>query len=458
MKNGAVRMQSDGLAARALVVLAAGALAGVVHGDGLPSGRFNIGVYCTATNTTAEHVRAMKDCGVDFVAQMSMRSPANTRDQRPLFVKEGIREVVYRRFCDGLERAEPEKMLKDAEAYGASIRRDYDNGKIPGFAAIEFADEPSARIFGKMARAIDVVKKASGGLPLFVNLYPNYASVSENSDNAAKGQLGVPSYQEYINAYCREVPLDHICWDFYLCGLNPEMYLSKYYDNFRIVADASRKTGRKLYFIGQVNSSSPNYWVSERQLRFQAFTTLAFGGESIIWACWSGGWLGWTNEVYDREGKVTQQYEKLKKVNHELIAIAPLYMRFRNVATHFVGFPEGCYDLANIPVKSETALDDGFVRGLSAEDGDRLVVGVMAPRESVDDGKRAYVVLAADYTNDRNPKSRVIKFATPERFSVKVLDGNGPIEVKTGEGGVRRFTIGSCDGALVVISEVNEDF
>ena len=441
------------LAWAVVATVAAGAMTLHAVADGLPSGRFNIGVYCTATNTTAEHIRAMKECGIDFVAQMSMRATNRTAEQRPLLAREGIGEVVYRRFVDGLGRGVPvDEMLKRAEVYGKSIRSDYGEGKIPGFVAIEFGDEPSARVFKEIAQAIAEVKKSSRGLPLFLNLYPNYASVTENSADQTKGQLGVPSYQEYIDAYCREVPLDHICWDFYLCGLNPKYYLSKYYDNFRIVADACRRTGRKLYFIGQVNSRSPKYWVSERQLRFQAFTTLAFGGESIMWACWSGGW--WANQVVDKQGKLTQQYEKLKKVNHELIAIATVYMRFRNVSTSFVGFPDGCDDLAGLPVKSEQSLDDGFVRGLCAEDGDRLVVGTMAPRTPADDGSRAYVVLAADYTADKNPKSRRVKFALQGGYSVKAMDGNGPVKIERGEDGLLSFPIESCGGVFLVCRPV----
>ena len=73
----------------------------------------------------------------------------------------------------------------------------------------------------------------------------------------------------------------------------------------------------------------------------------AFGAEAITWACSGKGWF--TNNVLTAKGEKTEQYEKLKKVNGELHSIGPRYMRYRNAATHFVGFkPEN--GLENIGV------------------------------------------------------------------------------------------------------------
>ena len=113
---------------------------------------------------------------------------------------------------------------------------------------------------------------------------------------------------------------------------------------------------RPLRFVGQVNSYRKGFRISENMLRFQGFATMAFGGESIAWACWTKGW--WTNQVIDMNGERTQQYDKLKKVNHELRTVAAEYMRFRNVSTHFVGFPADCPDLQRVDDRPMAALDD----------------------------------------------------------------------------------------------------
>ncbi|MBQ7915173.1 MAG: hypothetical protein IJ315_00110, partial [Firmicutes bacterium] len=71
-----------------------------------------------------------------------------------------------------------------------------------------------------------------------------------------------------------------------------------------------------MWIVLQVNSKHKEEWISENNLRFQAYTAMAFGAENIIWACYTAGW--WHNQVLDEKGEKTQQYEKLKKVNGEI--------------------------------------------------------------------------------------------------------------------------------------------
>jgi hypothetical protein len=204
------------------------------------------------------------------------------------------------------------------------------------------SDEPSAKDMEYIGEISKWIKEKSPRTPPYVNLYPSYASVSQNTSEERINQLGTKTYKEYIQKYCKVVPVDFISYDFYV--YTPEekrkaKLLFQMYDNFNIVSKACRENNRSFWYILQANShlneNKPFEVTSLNRLRFQANTAMAFGAESICWACWTG-W--WTNNVLTLDGKKTAQYEKLKTVNKELRNIAPLYMRYKNIATHYVGF------------------------------------------------------------------------------------------------------------------------
>lgn len=230
----------------------------------------------------------------------------------------------------------------------------------------------------------------------------------QNSSVQTVNQLGTATYAEHIDDYVRNVPLDYLSYDFYIYsarGDGRENFLRKFYDNFRITADACRASKKSLWFIPQVNSSYPELWPSENMLRFQAFTAMAFGAEVINWACWTKGW--WTNNVLTLEGKRTEQYAKLKKVNGELHFLGPSYMRYRSTATHFTGFAPG-KRLDTVGVKVVDAVDAGVFRGIHADDGSALVVGEMTPRKGC--GRGAVLIVGSDDPYDEANRSYRVSF------------------------------------------------
>ena len=402
--------------------------------------RFSIGTYCLPKGMTEDQVADLKACGIDTVFFAK-----DSAAVQPILAKYGIREVM--RSVDYIRKPH---LVKNLETDGRRLRTEIAAGHHPAFGGLDVYDEPNAAILPRIGDVATRLQTATGGLPMYVNLYPEYVFGASMSVSEEKRRIfGANSYDEYIDLYCRNVPLDHISYDFYLYSLSPSA-LPKFYDNFRIVADACRRTGRSLRFVGQVNSANPKVWISENMLRYQAFAAMAFGAEAVSWGCWSAGW--YTNQVLDAQGRKTQQYDKLKKVNGEILTIASEYMRFRNVATSFVGFPKGCNDLKGIPDEPVAWFDDDFVRGLSAEDGDRLVVGAMLPR-SGNAAERAYFVLAADDPCDKAPRERTVRFKLPDGLSAKVVGGSGIVAPTKAADGTLRFPLVSSAGALVVVSK-----
>ncbi len=403
--------------------------------------RLNIGVYHLRPYARTEaHVKDLADCGIDFVLCMDCDRP--TLD---LFHKYGVGAVVSDVVPlwwggDG-SRAGTMVSVNTMDKYEAAAASFKDHPAIWG---IDVGDEPSALDFPYYGKAIDYVNRAFPNQFAYLNLYPNYASVSKNSAEETISQLGTTTYEEHIRKYCEYVPSDYLSYDFYCFDHNLRTVgVTRHYDNLRVVADACRNTGRSMWIMLQVNSHDPDLWMSENNLRFQAYSSMAFGAENITWACYTAGW--WHNQVLDAEGNKTEQYDKLKKINAEIRTMADEYMRYRRVSTHFVGF-NGHPDMAAVKQDAIDALSTGIFFDVKADNGAPLVVGEMVNRNH--DGSVALMVCAADDPHEEDPKEYNITFRAPDRC-VRALGGNGYKTVTDLGDGVYALTVKSNEGVLI---------
>ena len=397
--------------------------------------RLNIGAYHLRPYARTEaHVKDVADCGIDFVVCMD-----NDRPALDLFHKYGVGAIVSGIVPgwwggDG-SNAGKLAMTNPMEKYEAACASFVDHPAIWG---IDVGDEPSALDFPYYGKVIDYVNRAFSNQFAYLNLYPNYASVSGNNAQETVNQLGTATYAEHIRRYCECVPSDYLCYDFYLYSIN----VAKHYENLRVVADACRNTGRSMWIVLQVNSHRPEKWMSENNLRFQAYTSMAFGAENIIWACYTAGW--WHNQVLDDQGNQTEQYGKLKRVNAQIRTIADEYMKYRRVSTHFVGY-QGHPDMNCVQQESIASLSTGVFFDVKSDNGAPILVGEMVSRTG--DGSAALMICAADDPYEKEPKEYQVTFRAPNRC-VRALGGEGYRTV-TDLGGVYAVTVRSNEGVLI---------
>ena len=400
----------------------------------MDSSRLNIGTYILQPYARSEaHIKDLADCGIDFVICID-----NDRAALDLFSKYGVGAIVTGVVPgwwggDG-NNAGTLRTSHPLEEYEAAAAAFEDHPAIWG---IDIGDEPSALDFPYYGEVYKKVDELFPNQFPFLNLYPNYASVAQNTDEQTVNQLGTATYQEHIDRYCECVPAYYLSYDFYYKVAGVE----KDYDNLRVVADACRRNGLEMWVTVQVNSFDPEIWICENELRFQAYSALAFGAVNLTWACYTAGW--WNNLVLDAEGNRTQQYDKLKRVNAEIHSLADHYMKYKTEETAFVGFagtsvPEEC------GIETIEALDWGRLSDLTA--GCPLVVGKMVRRGG---GRgRALFVCVADDPYDENPRQHTLRFRAKGR-KVKAYGGDGPIEV-TGTGpGSYEIPVTSNQGLLI---------
>ena len=398
--------------------------------------KMNIGVYHLRPYARTEaHIKDLADCGVDFVICMDYDRPA-----LDLFSKYGVGAIVSG-IVPGWWGGDGDNAgkLRETNPISKYVEAAASFKDHPAIWGIDIGDEPSALDFPYYREVMTKVEELFPNQFAFLNLYPNYASVSQNTADQTRSQLGTPTYAEHIEEYCKYVPADYLSYDFYYKNVG----VTKDYQNLKIVSDACRKTDRGMWVTVQVNSYDPKVWITENELRFQAYSALAFGAENITWACYTAGW--WDNQVVDKEGRKTQQYDKLKKVNAELHLIGKSYMKYSGKATSFV-----CFNKATIEGTGEESVreySDGTFKNLRTTDSCPILVGRMEAKDGSQD--EALFICIADDPFDKAPKTHTLHFKAEGKGDISVLGGNGYLPMKRDAEGWYECTVSSCQGILI---------
>jgi len=385
--------------------------------------QFLIGTYILAPYARTEaHIRDLAACGIDFVAGVNY-----DKTMLDLFLQYRVGALVNGVVPgwwggDGSNAGTRHQSYKP-EQYELAGERFVDHPAVWG---IDVGDEPAAAdlpCFGKIVRKVEQL--FPNQIP-YLNLYPSYGRIATNTPEEVRRQLGSETYAGYIDAYCEAVETDYICYDHYLYTSSPEAAMR----DLETVSEACRRCGRRMWIVLQVNSRNPEQFISENQLRFQAYSAMAYGAETILWACYTAGWFH--NQVLDKQGEKTEQYGKLQTVNLELKRLAPHFMRYRNVKTHSVGMQEISFP--------------GDISGFRERTGARLLVGEMVSRDGF--GGQALMICAAQDPMDASPEIHTVQFHS-QRQTMTLITGSEVRTLRPDGQGIYRFDLPSCHGALL---------
>jgi hypothetical protein len=205
----------------------------------------------------------------------------------------------------------------------------------PALAGYFLMDEPSASAFpllGAVSRHLR--QKDPKRLP-YINLFPNYAN---------EQQLGTETYEEYIARYIKEVQPALMSWDHYALLESGERNI--YFENLEIVRKYCLQA--KLPFVQIVLTvpHGPYRDPDEADLRWQAYTTLAYGAKGILWFTY------WTppfdplwrfrNAIINERGVPSSKYTILKDLHGRIRTLARTQVRLRSMGVyHTPPLPKG---------------------------------------------------------------------------------------------------------------------
>jgi hypothetical protein len=266
-------------------------------------------------------IASLRRCGFNTVAFVRP-------DQIDQVEKAGMRAIVGR----------PGKRVNWRKMSSRVIERYVTNiveaaGESDAVLGYFIADEPSARDFPALRKAVAAVKQQAPGKLAYINVFPNYAKAGGKSS-----QLGTKSYAAYLRRYVAIVRPQFISYDNYSVEYSMNMRAraraASYYTNLLQVRRVARRHGLPFWNALSSNRIRPRTTApSPASLRFQAYTSLAAGTRGISWFTYYAG--RYTNAPIGKSGRRTATWSYLRKVNRQVAALAPILVRLRSTGVYF---------------------------------------------------------------------------------------------------------------------------
>jgi len=330
----------------------------------------------------------------------------------------------------------------------------------PALAGYFLTDEPSAVTFLDWARLTMFIKQRDPAHLAYINLYPCYANQKQLGvflKEKPQGPLGIPDnfagvgdhrqaivfYHEYLRRYVAEIHPELISYDHYHFLKKdrswwelPWAWLAdnrndgeEYFLNLEMIRTAALNAN--IPFLNIIQACTiEKCWrlVNEDELRFLAYTTMAYGGQGISW------FLYWGPKSYGgmyQDGKRTALADDVAAVNRDIKALGPELMKMKSLQIyHSAPLPVGTEGMETSPVKVSGG---AALVGMFQAGKDRAFMVV----------NRAYDRPAELELTFRLGSGKLLEFSLPEKQWKEVLtvtDG-AQMKVKLLPGGGQLFKL-----------------
>jgi hypothetical protein len=216
-------------------------------------------------------------------------------------------------------------------------------------------DEPGAGIYPGLKKWADAYRKVDPDSLLYINLFPNYASSQ---------QMQVPSYAQYLESYVQTVRPKFISYDHYAL-MDDGSLRTGYFANLEAVRATALRHQIPFWNIVLSNAHFHYAEPSDGGLRFQLYTTLAYGGRGISYFTYLTPSAGnYRLAPIDQFGNRTPTWHMLRNVNLQLHCLGPVYLKLRSINVfHHPDIPEGCSGIQTSRWLEDTIRGDNLLIG-----------------------------------------------------------------------------------------------
>jgi hypothetical protein len=143
-----------------------------------------------------------------------------------------------------------------------------ETGQHPAVYGYYLRDEPGADAFAGLATVAAIVRELAPGKWPYINLFPNYA----NSQ-----QLGTTSYEEHLEKFVATCRPTQLSYDHYAL-MDDGSLRAGYFLNLEQMRRAAKQHAHPFWSIVLTVAHFNYREVTPADLRFEVFTTLAYGG------------------------------------------------------------------------------------------------------------------------------------------------------------------------------------
>ncbi|MEO7297211.1 MAG: hypothetical protein ABI042_01395 [Verrucomicrobiota bacterium] len=239
-------------------------------------------------------------------------------------------------------------------------------GKHPAVYGYYLRDEPPASFFPGLAKVAAHIHELDPEKWAYINLFPNYAE---------PWQLGTANYAEYLDKFVASCKPTVLSYDHYAL-LDDGSLRGGYFQNLEQMRTAALKN--KLPFwnivlsVAHFNYREP----TAADLRFQVFSTLAYGGKGIAYFTYFASETGnYRGAPIDQFGNPTAAWDWMQNVNLQIEKLAPILLQLTSDDVyHFGAVPDGCHAPGEKSLVKASA-DGNFMCGdFTHHDGSRYVM------------------------------------------------------------------------------------
>jgi hypothetical protein len=303
-------------------------------------------------------LKSMKDCGL---TQAGFVKPEDLDKVHAA----GLQAFVYDPRCYQYDFRNVN--ADEAQANAASLAAEV--GAHPALAGYCIKDEPHASEFPGLAKIAAAFREADPSHPVYINLFPDYAT---------QEQLGTETYEEYVRLYIETVQPQFVSYDHYALFEDAPLRPS-YFANMEVIRRLSAQNELPFWNIVLANSHFTYAEPSPAGMRFQLYTTLAYGGKGISWFTYIAPEVGnYRLAPIDQFGNLTPTWDHLRNVSLQLEQLAPTLIELVSQRVyHFGEIPAGCRPTpASAWVKGIRGAHQQFLVGefLHTQDGSRWLV------------------------------------------------------------------------------------
>lgn len=268
--------------------------------------------------TSVERYREMHDCGFDvgisiFNNMQEIDKAMNCANQV------GMKLIPW---CPAVEK-DVRKNVEKLRSY-------------PAFYAYCIGDEPTMKKLKNFKDRLNVIKDVDTSFPFYINLAPSYGTETLE-------WLGVSNYSSYIHAACVDLQLPYLSFDYY--PVIKGRFGIKLRPNWFSCLEAIRRESLKMqipfwtFVLSTPHSVYPRPTLAS--LRLQIYSSLAYGAQAIqyftYWTPQGDSKNSYSEAMISKQGKRTELYYLVKKMNEELHGFSSLFTEGKVVKVGHVG-------------------------------------------------------------------------------------------------------------------------
>ncbi|HOW64182.1 MAG TPA: hypothetical protein P5186_23945 [Candidatus Paceibacterota bacterium] len=241
-------------------------------------------------------------------------------------------------------------------------------GKHPAVYGYYLIDEPGRRLFPGLGKVAALVRELAPGKWPYINLFPNYANAQ---------QLGTETYSDYLEQFVSLCKPTELSYDHYAL-MDDGSLRHGYWQNLQQMRSAARASRLPFWNIvltvAHFNYREP----TAADLKFQVYTTLAYGGRGIAYFTYFAPSVGnYRMAPIDQFGNPTASWSALQNVNLQVGQLAGTLLKLNSDDVyHFGGVPEGAHGPGETSLIKSVGDAPFLVGDFTHEDGSRYALVV----------------------------------------------------------------------------------